>query len=77
MKKLFFIAFLLLSIASSPAGMTISPWQQLFQGVDHAVGTNYPDATIPRLQVVHCVRVDLNNPDVQLFTTPPAPNFSL
>src|SRR5204862_5366628 len=32
---------------------------------------NYADATIPRLQVVRCIRIDLTDPDVQLLTTPP------
>ncbi len=55
--------------------MVVTPWTPLFKGIDHALGTNYPDGTIPRLQVVNCVRVDLQDPDVQLFTTPRITNY--
>src|SRR5437867_277669 len=75
MKRLFFVAVLLVCPFVSRAGMVVTPWQSLFKGIDHAVGTNFPDTTIPRLQVVHCVRVALNDPNVQLFTTPRASNY--
>jgi hypothetical protein len=57
--------------------MSVTPWTPIFQGIDRAVGTNYPNAStpIPRLQSVNCVRVDLGHPDVKLFTTPPASNL--
>jgi hypothetical protein len=77
MKRLFFTVGLLLSVAHADAGMMITPWRPIFKGVDLAIGTNTPDASIPRLQVAHCVRVDLTDPDVQLFTTPPTTNFVL
>jgi len=57
------------------AEMVVTPWVTIFKGIDHAIGTNFADATIPRLQVVNCVRVDLSDPDVQLFTTPRATNY--
>lgn len=57
------------------AGMTVTPWIPIFKGVDRAAGTNTPDATIPRLQAANCVRVDLTDPDVRLFPTPPATNY--
>src|SRR5438105_4050328 len=75
MKKLICAATLFASVAVSHATLSVGPWTPIFKGVDHAVGTNYPDATIPRLQVANCVRVDLTDPDVQLFTTPKAPNL--
>lgn len=55
--------------------MVIPPWTPIYKGVELAVATNYPDGTIPRLQVAHCVRVDLTDPDVQLFTTPRITNY--
>ncbi len=58
------------------ASMTQTPWQPLYKGIDHSVGTNTPDAALPRLQVTHCLRIDLTDPDVQLFTTPRATNYS-
>src|SRR5947207_15593994 len=75
MKKLFCLGALLFSAAVSQATMVISPWNPIFKGVDQAVGTNFADATIPRLQVVHCVRVDLTDPDVRLLPTPKAPGY--
>ena len=78
MKK--FIALLVLSAVAAPvlqAQMTVSPWRPVFQGIDHAVGTNFPDSTIPVLQVANCMRVDLRSPDIKLFASPPAPNFRL
>ena len=58
------------------ASMTQTPWQPLYKGIDHSIGTNTPDAALPRLQVTHCLRIDLTDPDVQLFTTPRATNYS-
>jgi exopolysaccharide biosynthesis protein len=71
----FLLALLFLSILAVPASMTITPWMPLYKGVDHAIGTNFPDAVNSTLQVVHCVRVNLQDPDVALFTTPRAPAY--
>ena|SRR5688572_28894678 len=57
------------------AQMVVTSWTPIFKGIDHAIGTNYPDTTIPRLQVVNCVRVDLTDSDIELFTTPRATNY--
>jgi exopolysaccharide biosynthesis protein len=66
---------ILISLAAVHAEIVVTPWIPSFKGVDRAVGTNYADETIPRLQVVNCVRVDLTDPDVQLFPTPRHPNY--
>ena len=69
---------------ASRADVAVSAWIPLFKGVDHAVGTNFPPTTFSNngnsfvdstLQVVHCVRVDLADPDVQLYFTPRASNY--
>jgi hypothetical protein len=66
------------------ANVALSPWMPLFKGVDHAVGTNFPPTVFSNngtsftdntLQVAHCVRIDLTDPDVQLFFTPRASNY--
>ncbi len=84
MKKLFCLATLLSAVTSAPAMMFVGPWTPMFQGVDHAVGTNFPSTVVTNngvalmnatLQVVHCVRVDLTDPGVRLFATPPAPGY--
>jgi Phosphodiester glycosidase len=76
MKKLLYSAALLAAVAAAQAGMVVGPWIPIFKGIDRAVGTNFADATIPRLQVANCVRVDLTDPDVQLLPTPPATNHN-
>jgi exopolysaccharide biosynthesis protein len=73
-----------LSLNTAHAAMSRTPWTPLFKGIEHAVGTNF-GATIftnngvvytnSRQQSVHCLRVDLSDPDVQLFPTPPATNL--
>src|SRR6266700_1168879 len=75
MKQLFCLGALLFSTAVSQATMIVGSWTPIFKGVDHAVGTNFADATIPRLQVVPCVRVDLSDSTVRLLPTPPAPGY--
>src|ERR1041385_3025492 len=65
----------LLSLGAVHAEMCVTPGRPIVKGVDHAVGTNYADGVIPRLQVVNCVRVDLTDPDVQLFPTPRNTNY--
>jgi hypothetical protein len=50
------------------ATITIHPWEHLFKGVDHARGE--ADAAESRLQKVNALRIDLSDPDVQLFGTP-------
>ncbi len=72
---LFLLALLLAaSVCCRAAGPVPGPWTPIFKGVDHAVGTNNPSVpgNFPELQVVHCIRVDLTDPDIQLFATPRA-----
>lgn len=72
------LALVLLSFSGAFAGPALGPWTPIFKGIDHAVGTNNPSiaGNFPELQVVHCVRVDLTDPDVQLFTTPRASSYT-
>ncbi|HVV70436.1 MAG TPA: phosphodiester glycosidase family protein, partial [Verrucomicrobiae bacterium] len=46
-------------------------------GIERAVGTNDPNVlgNFPRNQVVHCVRVDLTDPDIRLAATPRATGY--
>ena len=76
----FFLLALLLAASSlsHAAGPLPGPWVPLFKGIDHAVGTNNPSlpGNFPdERQVVHCIRVDLTDPDVRLFTTPKASSY--
>src|SRR4051812_43361358 len=57
------------------AGIVGTEWTPIFKGIEHSAGTNSPDTSIPGLQVANCLRIDLSDPDVQLFTTPRASNY--
>ena len=76
-RSLPFLALVLLPFSPALGGPALGPWVPIFKGVDHAVGTNNPNiaGNFPELQVVHCVRVDLTDPDVQFFTTPRASSY--
>lgn len=57
------------------AATVVGPWTPIFKGVDYSVSTNVPGSgDFPRLQVVHAFRVDLEDPDIRLFPTPPLPD---
>ncbi|MCB1126808.1 MAG: phosphodiester glycosidase family protein, partial [Verrucomicrobiae bacterium] len=65
------------TLAGTPAraGTVVGPWTPIFKGIDYSVSTNVPGSgDFPRLQVVHAFRVDLTDPDIRLFTTPPLPD---
>jgi hypothetical protein len=77
-KVLILVFWLGLVCDSAQAAPLPGPWVPIFKGIDHAVGTNNPSlpGNFPNeWQVVHCVRVDLTDPDVRLFTTPRAPSY--
>ena len=71
------LALVSLPLSAALAGPAIGPWVPIFKGIEQAVGTNNPSISgnFPRLQVVHCVRLDLTDPDVQFFPTPKASNY--
>jgi hypothetical protein len=68
---------LLLSVVSVEAQLTIGEWTPIFKGVELARGTNVPVAggEIQRLQAGYAVRIDLTDPDVEIFTTPRNTNY--
>ena len=59
------------SLTAARASMTLGPWTPIYKGVDFARGTNTIDATFPRRQAVFVMRLDLTDPDLELFTDPP------
>src|SRR5438105_2114213 len=78
-------SILLIAPATLFADTTVSPWTPLYKGIDQAVGTNCPPTTVinngvaftdSTLQVAHCLRIDLTDPDVRLFTTPRASSWA-
>jgi hypothetical protein len=64
--------FLATFVFTSHAALTVGEWIPVYKGVEHSISTNLPGSgtEINRLQVVHAVRVDLQDPDVEFFTTP-------
>src|SRR5688500_17739987 len=69
--------WLLFSALMIHAQLTIGEWEPIFKGVELARGTNIPavGTDIQRLQTGYAVRVDLTDPDVELFTTPRNTNY--
>lgn len=68
---LVWILLLAAGILSARASTVLGPWVPVFKGIDHAVGTNTPGGGgFSVLQVAHVMRVDLTDPDIQLFSTP-------
>lgn len=72
MKFVIAVALLALSLAVAPAASTVTPWVPIFKGIEQATGTNNGGAV--ELSV-NAVRIDLHDPDVRLFVTPPATNY--
>ncbi|PYL01686.1 MAG: hypothetical protein DME19_00780, partial [Verrucomicrobia bacterium] len=76
MKNLLLIAVALAALGPAQASTTLGSWVPIFKGIDHAVGTNTPGGGgFPDLQVVHALRIDLSDPDIQLFSTPRFANY--
>src|SRR5260221_77545 len=67
-------AVFVLTLAAAQASVIVGPCVPIFKGVDHSASQMIADGTNPRNQVVHAVRVDLTDPDVQLIGTPPITN---
>ena len=61
-----FQLWILLNLPYNSEAITISPWTDIFKGVQHAAG--WTDS--PRLQRVNAVRIDLQDPDIAFITTP-------
>lgn len=76
--RLLFVCLWATALCKTQATTVLGPWVPLFKAVDWAVGTNTPDGTsLPHLQVVNALRVDLTDPDVRMFATPRTTNYVL
>src|SRR5256714_10654042 len=76
MNKMLVPGLLMAAVLSVQASTVLGPWVPVFKGIDHAVGSNAPDGGgMPNLQVVHALRIDLSDPDIQLFSTPRISNY--
>ncbi|MGO8700277.1 MAG: phosphodiester glycosidase family protein [Limisphaerales bacterium] len=64
-------ALFFMMASQTPAQTVLGSWVPLFKGIDHAVGTNKPgNGGMPDLMVIYALRVDLTDPDIQLYATP-------
>ena len=68
------IAILLTSI-DAEADSTLDEWTPIFKGIDRTTGRMTPVGGDTKLMVVQILRIDLTDPDVQIFTTPRATNY--
>ncbi len=59
---------------AAAADVTIEPWIPIFVGVELTSGRQAASLPGERNHRVMCLRVDLSNPDVKLFTTPKCAN---
>ncbi len=74
MKTLLCGGVVLASLIATHATIVATSWSPLFKGIEHIAATNTADAVIQRLSVANCLRIDLLDPDVQLFPSPPNTN---
>ncbi len=76
MQRLFPAILLLITAATANALIVTNAWVPIFKGIDHATGQMIPDGVDPRLQAVNALRIDLQDPDVQMFSDPHCTNCS-
>ena len=68
---------LVFTVATATAAtITVGPWTPIFKGVDLASGQQQAVTAGELDQRVLCLRVDLADPDISLFTTPKCTNCS-
>jgi hypothetical protein len=72
--SIYFLGFLLICAATQAATVTVGPWVPIFKGIELASGQQQPQTTGETYQQVLCLRVDLTDPDIELFTTPKCTN---
>ena len=62
------------SVAVNYGQVTIGNWTSIFQGVEEVTG-HTTVATGSGNQVIHALRIDLQDPNIRLFTTPPIADY--
>jgi hypothetical protein len=73
MKNFFCLVLLFLGLAASQGQVSYTPWMPIFKGIDRATGTNTMDYS-GGPHIVQALRIDLQDPDVQIYATPPNTN---
>jgi hypothetical protein len=76
--QLLALAVFLIIVAPAQAGTVLGSWVPIFKGIDHAVGTNTPaGGGWPDRMVMNALRVDLTDPNIQLYASPRCGNYSV
>src|SRR5712692_7161479 len=65
---------LFITAASANALIVTNEWVPIFKGIDHATGREVTADS--NLLAVNALRIDLHDPEVQLFSDPPCTNCS-
>lgn len=69
--QLLALTLLLMIFAPAQAATVLGPWVPLFDGIDHAMGTNTSTGSgMPDLMVINALRVDLTDPNLQFYAAP-------
>src|SRR5260370_23081945 len=74
MKRSFFTIVIFIAAATANALIVTNAWVPIFKGIDHATAQMIPDGIDPQLQAVNAMRIDLHDPDLQMFSDPPCAN---
>ena len=72
-KRLILLSFALVGHTLSAATVTVGSWSPIYQGIELASGSQQPTISGEATHQVLCLRVDLKNPDIALYTTPHCP----
>src|SRR6266849_4523542 len=74
MKRSFFTIVIFIAAATANALIVTNAWVPIFKGIDHATGQMIPDGIDLQLQAINAMRIDLHDPDLQMFSDPPCAN---
>jgi hypothetical protein len=75
MIKVWYVIGLVFCCAALPAAtVTVSPWVPIFKGVDLASGQQQATVAGEPNHRTMCMRIDLTDPSIELFTTPKCTN---
>src|SRR6266702_719734 len=74
MKRSLFTIVFLFTVARANALIVTNAWAPIFKGIDHTTAQMIPDGVDFQLQAVNAMRIDLHDPDLQMFSDPPCSN---
>lgn len=72
MRRIILTSLAALAAVAAHGAASVTPWVPIFQGIDQASGRN--DAATSGSLSAYALRLDLQDPDLRLFTTPPVTN---